>query len=90
MSLCETIQRFLEANETAIKSLDEQSREFVVMSCRIMYLRNLLCVLVCDPPNEDIIQVRAEFHKLFKDKEYVGKGHEHLVQQFDKGEKILF
>ena len=91
MPLCDSIHRFLEANETALKRLDENSREYVVMSCRIMYLRNLLQIINIPPtPEQDIIHVREEFHKLFNDKEYVGEGHQYIVDNFDKGNKILF
>ena len=92
MSLRETLQRFLEANETAIKNLDENSREYVVMSCRIMYTRNLIQVLVVPPvPKEDISRIRNEFRKLVFDPKYVGDGHQHIIEAWDRGNKdILF
>jgi hypothetical protein len=87
MCLTESMTRFLEANELLKKDLDPESREFVVVSCRIMYLRNLLQALI-DPMNA--IEVRKEFLKLFREKDYVGEGHEHLIKEYDKGNKLIF
>lgn len=92
MSLCESLQRFLEANETAITRLDENSREYVVMKCRIMYTCNLLTILLHPPVEErDVLYVRDEMKKMVFEPTYVGKGHQHLVDFYDNGNKeILF
>ena len=92
MSLCTSLQRFLEANETAIKNLDENSREYVVMSCRIMYTRNLLTILLHPPVEErDVLYVRDEMKKMVFEPTYVGKGHQHILEAYDRGLKdILF
>lgn len=57
------------------------------MSCRIMYTRNLLQILVCPPvPEEDIHHVRDEMKKMVFNKGYVGKGHQHIIDQYDSGD----
>ena len=92
MSLCESLQRFLEAEEINLKDLKENTREYVVVSCRVMYIRNLIQILVIPPvPKEDILKVREEFKKLVFNATYVGNGHQHLLDAWDRGNKdILF
>lgn len=91
MSLCTSIENFIQATEKKTETMISKSREAVIANLKIVRAHQLLRELRVTDKKEVIVDIRNEFKRLYFEENYVGAENAQIVKDFDRTDStILF